>query len=123
MSNSQLYLSVGIPFFMVLIGILFGHHWANGINSRLDRFEGATNLRFGQAESSSNERFTQLESRIGRLEGSFNGRFTQIESRIGRLEAAVNEGFLQIQSDLKAFYRDLGRHDAEIAHLKERKAG
>ena len=38
-----------------------------------------------------------------------NARFNSIETRLTTMEG-----------DLRHFYRDLGRHDADIAHLKDR---
>ena len=41
-----------------------------------------------------------------------NARFNSIESRL-----------ISIEGDLRQFYRDLGRHDADIATLKEGRRG
>lgn len=41
-----------------------------------------------------------------------NARFSSIETRLTTMEG-----------DLRQFYRDLGRHDADIANLKDRQRG
>jgi hypothetical protein len=48
------------------------------------------------------------------LTGMFlnNARFNAIEARL-----------ISIEGDLRQFYRDLGRHDADIATLKEERRG
>ncbi len=49
-----------------------------------------------------------------------------VSARCGSMESSVNAGFQDvrarltaIEADLRQFYRDLGRHEAEIAALKE----
>jgi hypothetical protein len=54
--------------------------------------------------------------------------FIYNNSRLNTIETNVNVGFQDVRSrligiegDLRQFYRDLGRHDAEIGTLKEQR--
>jgi len=54
--------------------------------------------------------------------------FIYSNSRLSTLESNVNIGFqdvrtrlTNIESDLRQFYRELGRHEADIATLKEQR--
>jgi len=44
-----------------------------------------------------------------------NARFNGFDSRFNSIEARL----IAIEGDLRPFYRDLGRHEAEINNLKE----
>lgn len=48
-----------------------------------------------------------------------NSRSNTLEGRIDRLGSELNARLDRMQADLSQFYRDLGRHDAEIANLKD----
>jgi hypothetical protein len=84
MTNLQLWLAIGIPSFMVLLGILLNMYSFKGIEAR-----------FVEVES----RFTGIE---GRFTG-FEGRFTKIEGRLNVIEG-----------DLRRFYELLGEHSGRI---------
>lgn len=54
--------------------------------------------------------------------------FLYNNSRLNTIESTMNLGFQDvrsrlntIESDLRQFYRDLGRHDADIVTLKEQR--
>ena len=54
--------------------------------------------------------------------------FIYNNSRLNTIESNVNAGFQDVRSrlssiegDLRQFFRDLGRHDADIATLKEQR--
>ncbi|HEX4651681.1 MAG TPA: hypothetical protein VH250_09290 [Granulicella sp.] len=83
-------LTVGIPVFVILLGIL--------LNQRgLDRLE------------------ARLDGRINGLEGRMNG----FESRLDRMQSDITARLDRMQADLSMFYRTLGQHDADIEHLKK----
>ena len=63
-----------------------------------------------------NRRADQMDDRIDRLDG----RIDRLDGRIDRLEARMETRFDQMQHDLAVFFRDLGRHDADIENLKRR---
>ena len=65
--------------------------------------------RIGQVETRLEARIEQVDSRIG-----------QVDSRIGQVESRLGSRIDRIADDLKVFYRDLGRHDADITNLKQR---
>jgi hypothetical protein len=52
-----------------------------------------------------NARFNGIDSRFNGIDARFNG----IEARLASMEG-----------DLRQFYRDLGRHEADIINIKER---
>jgi hypothetical protein len=52
-----------------------------------------------------NVKFSAIDERFGLIDGRFNS----IDARLDRMQA-----------DMSQFYMILGRHDAEIANLKER---
>ncbi|MGH9605589.1 MAG: hypothetical protein ACRD3N_07800 [Terracidiphilus sp.] len=59
-----------------------------------------------------NARFNGIDARFGGVDARFNtieGRFNGIEARLIAMEA-----------ELRQFYRDLGRHEADIINIKER---
>jgi hypothetical protein len=83
-------LTVGIPVFVILLGIL--------LNQRgLDRLE------------------ARLDGRINGLEGRMNG----FESRLDRMQSDITARLDRMQADLSMFYRILGEHGADINHLKK----
>jgi hypothetical protein len=83
-------LTVGIPVFVILLGIL--------LNQRgLDRLE------------------ARLDGRINGLEGRMNG----FEGRLDRMQSELSARLDRMQADLSMFYRILGEHGADIDHLKK----
>lgn len=54
--------------------------------------------------------FIYNNSRLNTLEANMNIGFQDVRSRLGNIEG-----------DLRQFYRDLGRHDADIVTLKEQR--
>ena len=83
-------LTVGIPVFVILLGIL--------LNQRgLDRLE------------------ARLDGRINGLEGRMNG----FEGRLERMQSDITARLDRMQADLSMFYRTLGEHGADIDHLKK----
>ncbi len=59
-----------------------------------------------------NSRFGVVESRIDRMGSELN-------ARIDRLGSDLNARLDRQQADLSQFYQTLGRHDADIANLKD----
>jgi hypothetical protein len=47
---------------------------------------------------------------LGRLEG----RMERLEARIGKVQSDLTSRIDRLQADLSQFYRDPGRHDADI---------
>jgi hypothetical protein len=83
-------LTVGIPVFVILLGIL--------LNQRgLDRLE------------------ARLDGRINGLDGRING----FEGRLDRMQSELSARLDRMQADLSMFYRILGEHGADIDHLKK----
>ena len=84
MTNLQLWLAIGIPSFMVLLGILLNMYSFKGIEAR----------------------FVEVESRFTGIEG----RFTGFEGRFTKIEGSLNV----IEGDLRRFYELLGEHSGRI---------
>jgi hypothetical protein len=83
-------LTIGIPVFVILLGIL--------LNQRgLDRLE------------------ARLDGRINGLDGRMNG----FEGRLDRMQSDITARLDRMQADLSMFYRILGEHGADIDHLKK----
>jgi hypothetical protein len=90
-TDTQLYLSIGIPTFAVLVSILTNviHH--NAVNARFNSVDG----RFSGQES----RFNSIESRFNSIEATFNnldlkfdtliGKAIDLDNRVTRIEAKL----------------------------------
>ena len=87
--------TVGIPMIAILFGIFWNQRAVDKLESHMDKKFGEVDRRFGE---------------VDRRFGEFDRRFDRIESRMDRMQA-----------DLSGFYREMGRMDAEITHLKGQK--
>jgi len=65
--------------------------------------------------------FVYNNSRLNTIESSVNARFNSIESNVNGGFQDVRSRLTVIEADLRQFYRDLGRHEADIATLKEQR--
>jgi flagellar capping protein FliD len=74
MSNSQFYLTIGIPTLAVLIGVLMNTIQLSSIDALL---------------SSQDARFSSLETRITNLETRFDARFNNLEVKFDTLIGKV----------------------------------
>jgi hypothetical protein len=74
MSNVQLYLTIGLPTFAVLIGILMNVVHYSSLNARF---------------SSQDARFSSLETRVSNLETRFDARFNNLEVKFDTLIGKV----------------------------------
>jgi hypothetical protein len=83
-TDAQLYLSVGIPTFAVLITLLTNiiHH--NSVNARFTGLEGTINARFSNLES----RFNNLDVKFDTL----TGKVIDLDNRVTRIEAKLGIG-------------------------------
>jgi len=90
MTNFQLLLSIGIPSLLIVVGFVYN------------------NARLNTIEANVSARFNSVDARFGSIETNVSSGFQDIRTRLNTIEA-----------DLRQFYRDLGRHEAEINALKE----
>jgi len=97
MTNFQLLLSIGIPSLLIVVGFVYN-------NARLNTIEANVSARFNSVDA----RFNSVDARFGSIETNVSSGFQDIRTRLNTIEA-----------DLRQFYRDLGRHEAEINALKE----
>jgi hypothetical protein len=65
--------------------------------------------------------FMYNNSRLNTFEASVNARFNSIESNVSGGFQDLRNRLTAIEADLRQFYRDLGRHEADIATLKEQR--
>ena len=98
-TDTQLYLAIGVPTFAVLIGLLMNviHH--NAVNSRFNSMESSVNSRINSLENSVNSRFNSVDSRFNsvdarfdRLEAKFDtltGVVVDLDNRVTRIEAKL----------------------------------
>jgi hypothetical protein len=77
-------LAIGIPTFVVLLGILWNH-----------------------------QEIRDVRGEIANLHADLRG-------EIANLRTEMNTRLIVIEGDLRQFYKDLGRHEAEIEALKKR---
>src|SRR5690242_20456649 len=99
-TDTQLYIALGIPTFAVLIGILMNviHHSAvnsrfnsvdarfNSMEPRLSNLEARTDARFNNLEARMDARFNNLEVKFDTLTGAvvdLDNRVTRIEAKLG----------------------------------------
>jgi hypothetical protein len=90
-TNLQLYLTIGIPAFIVLIGILMNAIQYNSINARFNSLEGTMNARFNSVDG----RFNSLDTRFNRLDDKFDtltGKVIDVDNRVTRIEAKLGIG-------------------------------
>jgi hypothetical protein len=87
MTDSQLYLAVGLPMFVVLLNILVSALQVNTINGRFTSLEAAFGSRIGSLETAVNARMGSLEARFDTLIGKvieIDNRLTRVEERLDR---------------------------------------
>ena len=80
-------LTVGIPVFVILFGILLNQRGLDKLEARID-------------------------GRINGLEGRLDGRMNGLEGRLDRMQSDLTARLDRMQSDLSMFYRILGEHGA-----------
>ncbi len=86
MTNLQLWLTIGIPSLLVLLG------WMQ------------TNYRFSDLKENMNQRFSQVDQRFSQVDQ----RFSQVEARLPRLEADYRE-FYGMEKKLEGRVDELSR--------------
>ena len=59
----------------------------------------------------------KLEVHMDKKFGEVDRRFGEVDRRFDRMESRMD----RMQADLSGFYREMGRMDAEITHLKGQK--
>lgn len=64
MTNIQLYLSIGIPAFIVAFGMLFNGLLFQSVSARMVSLEQSLSARMSSLEQSFNSRITSLEEKI-----------------------------------------------------------
>jgi hypothetical protein len=79
MTDTQLYLAIGVPSFVVLVGMLMNGLLFLGLNSRMTGLEGTLN-----------SRMTSLENRMLNLENTFTTRFDLLMGRLIELEKEIH---------------------------------
>ena len=82
MTNTQLYLSIGIPTLTVLVALLVNISYFVAMNTRFASLETRLDTRISSLE-------TRLDARIGSLESKFDilvGKVIEMDNRIVRLE-------------------------------------
>jgi hypothetical protein len=80
MTDTQLYLAVGLPVLAILMSFLGTTFQFGTVNSRITSSETSTNARITSLENTMNARITSLEN-------GMNARFVSLENRMSSLEA------------------------------------
>jgi hypothetical protein len=90
MTNTQLYLVIGIPSLLSLVGILLNTalyvNFSTTMNARMTSFETSMNARMAALETSMNARMASLETRMSNLENTFTTRFDLLMGRLTDIE-------------------------------------
>jgi uncharacterized protein YPO0396 len=94
-------LTVGIPVFVILLGILLNQRGLDRLEARLD------------------VRINGLEGRMNGFEGLLDRVQSDLTGRLDRMQAELSARLDRMQADLSMFYRTLGEHGADIEHLKK----
>lgn len=93
MTNTQLYLVIGIPGLLSLVGILLNAalylNFSTTLNARMTSFETSINARMTSFETSMNARMAALESSMNARMAGMEARIGGIEARIGGIEARM----------------------------------
>ena len=92
MTDTQLYLTIGLPVFAVMMGMLVGVLQMNSMNgrfttmdARITTLDSSLYSRIDRFEDAMNSRFNSLEARVETL----MGKFVQIDNRLIRIEAIL----------------------------------
>ncbi|MGD1090556.1 MAG: hypothetical protein ABSB35_01050 [Bryobacteraceae bacterium] len=92
MTNTQLYLVIGIPGLLSLVGILLNAalyvNFSSTLNARMTSFETSINARMAGLEA----RIGALETRMLNLENTFTTRFDLLMGRLTDLENEIHRG-------------------------------
>jgi hypothetical protein len=97
-TDLQLYLAIGIPAFIVLIGILMNAIQYNSLNARFNSLEGTVNSRFNNVDGRFNSvetRLSGMDARFNRLDDKFEtliGKVIDVDNRVTRIEAKLGIG-------------------------------
>ena len=96
MTNTQLYLAIGVPFFTLLVVLLTNNHSMKLLGDRIG----------------------DLGSRIDGLGKELGSRIDGLDSRLGRLETKVDA----ISTDLREFYATQRQHETRLDSLERKQA-
>jgi uncharacterized protein involved in exopolysaccharide biosynthesis len=93
MTDTQLYLAVGMPTIAILLGILINglqfHRATADLSARISTIETSINARISTIETSINARFASLEARLASVETRLDiliGKMMDFDGRLSRLE-------------------------------------
>jgi len=103
MTNEQLYLVIGIPGLLSLLGILLNAtlyiNFSSTLNARMTSFETSIHARMTSfeasmeaREASMSARMASLEARMLHLENTFTTRFDLLMGRLTDLEKEIHRG-------------------------------
>jgi hypothetical protein len=89
MSNVQLYLTIGIPTFVILIGILMNMVQYSSTNARFNSID----ARFNSQDARFNSLEARMDARFNNLEVKFDtliGKVIDLDNRVTRIEAKLD---------------------------------
>jgi hypothetical protein len=89
MSNVQLYLTIGVPTFAILIGILMNMVQYNSANARFNSID----ARFNSQDARFNSLEARIDARFNNLEVKFDtliGKVIDLDNRVTRIEAKLD---------------------------------
>jgi hypothetical protein len=86
MNDTQLYLALGVPSFVVLAGIFVNVGYFVALNARITSMETRTDGRIDRFDERLNARFDRLESSIVSKLDLLTGKVLGIDNRLTRVE-------------------------------------
>ncbi len=112
--------TIGIPTFVVLLGILLSERRStelakriDGVEAKIDGVEARLDQRIDSLEA-------KLDQRIDGVEAKIDGVEARLDQRIDSLEAKFDRRFDILTHDLQEFYRVTGRLEGRVDEIAKR---
>ena len=95
MTDTQLYLAIGIPTIALVLGMIGNGYLFNALSARMSSLDHGLSGRMSSLDSSVSARMGSLENRMLALETSMNTRFDLIMGRLSKIApSGVSAQFL-----------------------------
>ena len=93
MTDTQLYLSIGLPTLAVVLGMILNGFLFNALSARMSSVESGLSARMSGVESGLSARMTSIENRMLSLEEHMDliiGKIGEMDTRLSVLEDRMN---------------------------------
>jgi hypothetical protein len=113
MTDEQLYLVIGIPCLLSLLGILLNAalftNFSSTLNARMTSFETSTHAQMASFEVSMGAREASMNARMAAFEAAINLRMASLEARMLQLENTFTTRFDLLMGRLTDLEKELHR--------------